>query len=79
MRVSLSKDDYKFTFEITQGVMNVTSYNKGKFICSWSINSPSSHVPVVIEHILRDIAPSFPTEWYHVCFGYLNIVSKKVF
>lgn len=76
MRVSLSKDDYKFTFEIIQGVMTVTSYNKGKFVCSWSVNSPSSHVPLVIEHILRDIAPSFPDEWRNVCYGYLNVVSK---
>lgn len=79
MRVSLLKDDYRFTFEIIKGVMNVTSYKKGKFICSWSINSPSSHVPVVIEHILRDIAPSFPSEWLHVCYGYLYFVSKQVF
>lgn len=78
MRVSLSKDDSKFTFEINKGVMDVTLYDKGQFIRSWSINGLSSHVPLVIEHVLRDIAPSFPSEWQKLCYGYLNVVSKYV-
>lgn len=78
MRISLQKEGYKFTFEVNKGVMKVTSYRFGKFLCSWSVSSPSSHVPLVIEHIIRDVSPAFPTEWYYVCIGYLNTICDEI-
>lgn len=74
MKVVLSKDSYTYKFSVENKVFRVEFYREEKKIGEWYTTKPSSHIPSLVEHVLRsDISKDFPSEVPSLLIGYFNM------
>lgn len=74
MKVVLSKDGYCYKFSVEGKMFRVEVFKDDKKVGEWYTTKPSSHIPVLVEHVLRSsISKDFPTEWPLMLYGYFNM------
>lgn len=74
MKVVLSKDSYTYKFSVKNKVFRVEVYRDEKKIGEWYTSKPSSHIPILVERVLRsDISKDFPSEVPSQLIGYFNM------
>lgn len=75
MKVVLSKDGYTYKFSVDGNkCFRVEVFKDDKKVGEWYTTKPSSHIPVLVEHVLRSsISKDFPTEWPLLLYGYFNM------
>ena len=74
MKVVLSKDSYTYKFSVDNKVFRVEVFREENKIGEWYTTKPSSHIPLLVEHVLRsDIPKDFPSEVPSLLIGYFNM------
>lgn len=74
MKVVLSKDSYIYKFSVENKMFRVEVFRDDKKIGEWYTTKPSSHIPLLVEHVLRsDISKDFPSEVPSLLIGYFNM------
>lgn len=74
MKVVLSKDGYSYKFSVEGKIFRVEVFRDDKKVGEWYTTKPSSHIPVLVEHVLRSsFSKEFPTEWPLLLYGYFNM------
>lgn len=75
MKVVLSKDGYTYKFGVAANkCFRVEVFKDDKKVGEWYTTKPSSHIPVLVEHVLRSsLSKEFPTEWPLLLYGYFNM------
>lgn len=74
MKVVLSKDGYSYKFSVEGKIFRVEVFRDDKKVGEWYTTKPSSHIPVLVEHVLRSsLSKEFPTEWPLLLYGYFNM------
>lgn len=74
MKVVLSKDGYSYKFSVEGKMFRVEVFKDDKKVGEWYTTKPSSHIPVLVEHVLRSsLSKEFPTEWPLLLYGYFNM------
>lgn len=74
MKVVLSKNPYTYKFSVENKVFRVEVLRDEKKIGEWYTTKPSSHIPLLVEHVLRsDIPKDFPSEVSSLLIGYFNM------
>ncbi len=74
MKVVLSKDGYSYKFSVEGKMFRVEVFKDDKKVGEWYTTKPSSHIPVLVEHVFRSsLSKEFPTEWPLMLYGYFNM------
>lgn len=78
MNLSISKNEYTFRFRIVskEGQSECVVTRNAVTLARFTFQHPNSHVPLIVEHIIRDHSNEFPSEWIHIALGYLREVCQ---